>query len=405
MTRPPLWRWLLATLLLLAAAAAHAADPAERQWSGSLRSLNLAGGEAPADLFPGYELSSTRLRLEHRWSPMANWHTESALDYQLLGTDPDGVIPLPGNGVNRRLDLDHAWRHADAWAGRLQVDRLNFTWSAGHFDASFGRQAIGFGRIAIASPLDIIAPFPPDAIDTEVRPGVDALRGTWHYGQDGQLGAVAVFGDKQRHDSYLLTWSDNHAGIDLLGLAGELRSRPVLGLGLAGSLGTLGLKAEVAGYHGTRVGAAGGDRDRHFAIAALEGWYRFDNGLTLLVEYLYNGPGSSNPADYPLVAVAAPAREGLATLLGRDYLLAAPSIELHPLVTLNGLLIWNLGDDSFLVRPALDISLADNLALELFWTVTEGSAPQRQSFLLPPVIRSEFGSQGDSGGLFLTWYF
>ena len=404
MTRFHLLASLLATLLF-AVAAAYAADPAEPAWSGSLRSLNLAGAEAPADLYPSYELSSTSLRLEHRWPAAQSWHTESAIDYQLLGTDPADVVPLPGNGVNRLVDLDHTWQHADAWAGRLQVDRLNLAWSAGRLDTTIGRQAIGFGRIAIVSPLDIIAPFPPDAIDTEVRPGVDALRGTWHYGQDGQLGAVAVFGDEPRHNSYLLTFSDNRVGVDILGLSGALRSRPVIGLGLAGSVGTLGLKAEAAGYHGTRVGAAGGDRDRHFTIAALEGWYRFDNGLTLVLEYLYNGPGSGDPANYPLVAVAAPAREGLATLLGRDYLLAAPSFEVHPLVTLNGLLIWNLGDDSFLMRPTLEISLADNLSLELFWTATQGTAPLRRSSPLPPLIRSEFGSQGDSGGLFLTWYF
>ncbi len=396
---------LLITFLLSSILHGYAGETPDWQWGGSLRSLNLTGETAPSKLLPAYHLSSTRLRLETSWQGQNGWQLEAAGDHQLLGTDPSGSVPLPGDGVNRRVDLDHSWQHDAGWASRLQVDRLNLAWSTGSFDAAIGRQAIGFGRIVIFSPLDIIAPFPPDAIDTEVRPGVDAMRGTVHYGQDGQLGAVAVFGDEQRHNSYLLTWSDNRARVDLLGLAGELRSRPVLGLGLAGSVGTLGLKAEVTGYHGTRVGEAGGDRNRHFAIAALEGWYRFNNGLTLLVEYLYNGSGSGDPADYPLVAVAAPAREGLATLLGRDYLLIAPSLELHPLVTLNGLLIWNLGDDSFLLRPALSLSLTDNLALELFWTVTQGSAPHRQRFPRPPLIRSEFGSQGDSGGLFLTWYF
>lgn len=396
---------LLLVVLVVATDLALAAEPAIDSWGGSLRSLNLGGAGAPADLLPDYRLSSTRLRLEHRWQPAENWHTETALDYQLLGTDPAGVVPLPGDGVNRRFDLDHTWQSAGSWESRLQVDRLNLNWTSGRFDATIGRQAIGFGRITVVSPLDIVAPFSPEAIDTEVRPGVDALRGTLHYGQDGQLGAVAVFGDRSRHNSYLLTWADNHRGIDLLGLAGELRSRPVLGVGAAGSVGTLGLKAEVAGYHGTRVGEPDGDRYRHFAIAALEGWYRFDSGLTLLIEYLYNGPGSNDPADYPLVAAAAPAQEGLATLLGRHYLLAAPSLELHPLATLNGLLIWNLGDDSWLLRPSLLISLADNLALELFWTANQGAVPKHRPFPLPPLIRSEFGSQGESGGIFLTWYF
>jgi hypothetical protein len=179
----------------------------------------------------------------------------------------------------------------------------------------------------------------------------------------------------------------------------------MLGLGLAGSLGTLGLKAEAAFYRGERVSEPGGDLHRHMLISAVEGWYRFDTGLTLIVQYLHNGAGSDDPAEYPEVARSAPLQEGLATLLGRHYLLAAPSYELHPLATLNGLLIWNLQDDSWLFRPLLELSLADNLSLELFWSHNEGRAPQQRPWPQEPVFRSEFGSQGDSGGLFLKWFF
>jgi len=396
---------LLTTALFASVLPAKSAEQELTAWSGSLRSLNIYGTEAPADLLADYRVSSTRLRLENRWQPTGSWYIESAIDYQLLATDPAGVLPLQGAGVNRRIDLDHSWQHTDSWAGRLQVDRLNLHWSTERIDASVGRQSIGFGRLALYSPLDIIAPFPPEAIDTEIRPGVDALRLIGNYGRDGQLGAVAVFGDNSRHDSYLLTWVDNYGGIDLLAIGGELRSRTMLGFGLAGNIGMLGLKAEVAGYHGTHVDTPGGDRNRHFTIAAIEGWYRFDNGLTLLVEYLHNGPGSADPAEYPQVAAAAPAMEGLSTLLGRHYLLAAPNIELHPLVNFNGLLIWNLGDDSFLLRPSLLVSLADNLSLELFWTINQGPEPQRRPAPAPPLIRSEFGSRGDSSGLFLKIYF
>jgi hypothetical protein len=140
-------------------------------------------------------------------------------------------------------------------------------------------------------------------------------------------------------------------------------------------------------------------------IAAVEGWYRFANGMTLVAQYLHNGAGAKDPADYPQAALSAPIQEGLTSLLGRHYLLAAPSFELHPLVTLNGLLIWNLADDSWLLRPTLAISLADNLGLELFWTHLAGNSPRQRPFPLPAESRSEFGSQGDSGGFFLKWFF
>lgn len=372
---------------------------------GSLRSLNLSAATAPADLYPAFRVSSTRLRLETGWQHPAGWGLELAADQQLLGTDPPGSVPLPRDGVNRRVDLDRTWQHDDSWDSRLQVDRLNLSWRRGRFDTILGRQAIGFGRIVIASPLDVIAPFPPDALDTDVRPGVDAVRFTSYYGLDGQVGAVAVFGDVSRHDSYLVTWADNRAGIDLLALGGVLRERAMAGLGLAGSLGPLGLKGEAALYRGEQVDDPGGDLHRHMLIAAVETWYRFASGITLIAQYLHNGAGTGDPADYPLVAQSAPTQEGLTSLLGRHYLLAAPSYEIHPLVTLNGLLIWNLGDDSWLLRPQLVISLADNLSLELFWTHTDGDRPRRQGLPMPAELRSEFGSQGDSGGLFLKWFF
>lgn len=396
---------LLLGLLLLNASRGHTEEQSTWQWGGSLRSLNLSGDESPGDLFPSYRLSSTRLRLETAWQHSGGWRMETAADFQLLGTDPAGVIPLPGDGVNRRIDLDHSWQHDDGWASRLQLDRFNLARTTGHLDTVIGRQAIGFGRIVIFSPLDIIAPFPPDALDTDVRPGVDALRVTAHYGLDGQLGAVAVLGDSSRHDSYLATWADNRAGIDLLALGGVLRERPMFGLGLAGSLGTLGLKGEAAFYEGERVGGPGGDLHRHMLIAAVEGWYRFANGVTLITQYLHNGAGANHPADYPEAALSAPVQEGLTTLLGRHYLLAAPSFELHPLVTLNGLLIWNLADDSWLLRPTLAINLADNLGLELFWTRPEGHGPGDRGVYLLSEPRSEFGSQGESAGFFMKWFF
>ena len=396
---------LLLALTLIGPWAGRAELSGDWQAGGSLRTLNLTGASAPGDLFPAYRVSSTRLRLETAWQHPSGWALEAAADQQLLGTDPAGIVPLPGDGVNRRFDFDHTWQHDAGWASRLQLDRFSLSWHSGHIDATVGRQAIGFGRIVIDSPLDVIAPFPPDALDTDVRPGVDALRVTGHYGLDGQVGAVVVLGDVARHDSYLATWADNHAGIDLLALAGVLRERPMVGLGLAGSLGTLGLKGEAAFYEGEQVDEPDGDLHRHMLFTAAEVWYRFANGLTLVAQYLHNGAGTGDPADYPLVARSAPVQEGLTTLLGRHYLLAAPSYEIHPLVTLNGLLIWNLTDASWLLRPTLVISLADNLSLELFWTHNEGTHPCQQTFPRLPEARSEFGSLGDSGGLFLKWYF
>ncbi len=375
------------------------------EWSGSLKTLNIISEKDPTGAIPDSQLSSNRFRLELGWALNQHLRLEAALDHQLLWADPADLLELSTDGVNRRLDLETTWHHSDAWRSRLQLDHFNLRLTLNNLDAVIGRQAIGFGRIVIFSPLDIIAPFPPDALDTNVRPGVDAIQMSTYYDLNGQLGGAYVFGDVQRHNSWLLTWSDNRGGIDLLAIGGRLRKRPMFGFGLAGNLGTLGLKAEAAHYEGQRTNEPGGDLHHSFTIGALEAWYRFDNGLTLISQYLYNGAGSDNPAEYLNVAASAPVQEGLTALLGRSYLLVAPSYELHPLVTLNGLLIWNLDDDSVLIRPSLQFEPLDSLSLELFLTLHSGAHPTSSSSILFPIPRSEFGLRGASGGLFVTFYF
>lgn len=375
------------------------------QWSGSLKSLNIYGEEAPAQLAPEYKISSNRARLNAAWQSVDPWQLDAAIDYQYLWSDPAGVTGSQGLDYNRKLDLEKRWQHDRHGAGRLQVDRFSLQWRSGAVDTTLGRQAIGFGRILIFSPLDVIAPFAPDAIDTDVRGGVDALRTVFNYGLDGQLGGMAVFGEEPEYNSFLGTWSDNRSGLDLLLIGGELRGRTMIGAGVAGSFGTLGLKGEVSVYDGVDVNQTGGDLYSSFAIAALEAWYRFDNGLSLVTQYLYNGPGASNPDDYVQVLPSAPLREGLTYLLGRHYLFVAPSYELHPLATLQGLVLYNIDDESALIRPTLELSLADNLSVQAFWTWNVGPQPRAATPFLPVVPRSEFGSVGDSGGLFLRCFF
>ncbi len=388
-------------LLPLTVEAEWFSDP---QLSGSMKTLNLYLDRLPTDNEEGL-VSSESLRLELNATLAREYQLEFAVQQQLLWTDPCGVAALPTDSVNHRFDLEQSWNRGGRFSSQLQLDRFNIHREGGNYEWTLGRQAIGFGRISLFSPLDVIAPFSPDVIDSDVRPGVDAVRAVRYFGLAGQVGGVAVFGDKPQHNSYLVTLGENVANFDLLALVGSLRDRPMIGLGIAGELGPLGIKAEASWYKGQDVGQVGGDLRDDFVIAAIEGWYRFDNGLTLIGEYLYNGAGSHRPEEYPQVATSAPINEGLSFLLGRHYLLLGPSYELNPLVTASGLLIHNLEDRSSLLRPQLSISLSDNLQLDLFWAFASGKKRAIDQFTGLPVTRSEFGSMGDSGGLLLRWYF
>ncbi len=365
---------------------------------GHLKSLNLYLEAPPESKLESTLASSNRLRVDLTGDLPHRGSLEFSIEDILLYQDPAGLVPLPGDSPNRFFDLEKNWNQPGQTANQLFIDRLNLKWSLDQFEIIAGRQAIGFGRISLFSPLDIIAPFPPEALDTDVRPGVDALRFSHFFGMTGQWGATAIFGDRKEHNSYLGTIVGSLNGMDLLALGGMLRNRPTLGLGAATQAAGIGIKVE-----GTVFKGRNGDLHDHFAIAAIEGDYRFKNELILFAQYLYNGAGVDRAADYPRAIASAPFTEGLSFLGARHYLLAAPSYEMHPLVRLSALAIWNLQDDSWLLRPLCAISLSDNLSLQLFWTQTQGARPQRIASLSIP--RSEFGSAGNNGGLFLKFFY
>ncbi len=396
--------WLMILVAFFAASPPAAATPRDFSLHGAVKSFNLyldSGSPEHQEVFS----SAQNLRLELSAGVTAALGFEAALDQRLLWRNRPGFMSLPQDNVNRFFDFEQNRREKDRLSGQLQADRLNLHADNGRLSWTLGRQAIGFGRISLFSPLDVIAPFAPDAVDTDTRPGVDALKINRYFGLAGQLGGIVVFGSENRYNSYLLSAGENVRNVDLLLLTGILRDRALLGLGAAGDIGNLGLKAEISLYHGLGAEQSSGDPRREFAVAAMEAWYRLNNGLVVIAEYLYSGFGSNDPAAYPLIADSAPVREGLGFLLGRHYLMLGPSLLIHPLVNLSGLLICNLRDHSFLLQPQLAFSLADNVELDLFWNLTSGHGPRLAGDGPQPVVRSEFGSGGRSGGFFLRWYF
>ena len=333
---------------------------------------------------------------------------EFAVENEFLFSESplDATRSIQSDAVNRRFDWTSTVRDEEYSRDLVSVDRMRVTWRGEDTEVKLGRQAVGFGRMALVSPLDVVHPFSPAALDTETRSGVDAIRAAHYFGVGGQLGGTVVLGDEDANNSYLLTSSYNTGGLDLLGIVGKLRSRNMMGAGLAGEINGLGLKGELVEYSGKKTTDTPGDLYGSFLIAGIEAWYRFDNGLELLAEYLYNGAGAGSPDGYAAAFSSAAMQEGLMSLAGQQYLLLRPSYEIHPLVTLEGLVIWNLQDQSALIRPECDISVSDNLELKLFWCVNTGASLHTTANpLIPSMPRSEFGSLNDYGGFSLKYYF
>jgi len=355
-----------------------------------------------------YSFNEQRVFLKDTFSEMADGEVAVENRLYLADSPMNQLTRYLTRDVNRRLDmtstLDSGRYHRDI----AEVDRLVVSVHGESDELSVGRQAVGFGRMALVSPLDVVNPFSADALDTDTRSGVDAIRAVHYFGLGGQLGGTLVMGDNDADNSYLATTSYNAGGLDMLGIGGRLRSRCMAGAGLAGELKGVGLKAEFVQYQGrSRIDAdTPGDLYDSFPIGGVEAWYRFDNGLEMLVEYLYNGAGAGSPRGYADAVQSASMQEGMTSLAGQQYLLLRPSYELHSLVTLQALAILNLKDRSALIRPELDISLSDNTQLQLFVGVNTGPGPHDEpSPAGTTVPRSEFGTVNNYAGFSLKYYF
>ena len=69
--------------------------------------------------------------------------------------------------------------------------------------------------------------------------------------------------------------------------------------------------------------------------------------------------------------------------------------------------MWNLKDRSAFFRPLLDISLSDDLGLEVCWTFKTGrhTVPYTALGRNVQVYQSEFDGSADYGGVCLKFYF
>ncbi|PLX91071.1 MAG: hypothetical protein C0619_07970 [Desulfuromonas sp.] len=371
--------------------------------SGHLKSLNqYQQGSFLNQEDVRFSAESIRLDL-HSSGQRAVPALELSVEQFLLYQHPQQSIKLPDRDNNRIVDLAWDFRSGQIVSGQTQLDRLNLQWQWDDKSVTVGRQAVGFGRISLFSPLDVIAPFSPTAIDTEVRPGIDALRIQYFFDIVGELGTTLVFGDSVDKGSVLASLVLNQGEKDWLIIGGYLRDRLMLGAGLAGQIGGLGLTAEWASYQSSNTGSLQGDVHEDFTLFGIELEYRLPIDLAVQLQYLYNGAGSKSPSGYPRIAESAPYQEGMSYLYGRHYLLSGLTSNLTPLIDLSTLVIINLKDHSWLFRPVVVLSLANNAELDIFWDVLTGEGTHEEMGL--PVPGSEFGSGGESGGFFLKFYF
>lgn len=297
-----------------------------------------------------------------------------------------GVSASPG----RSIDLESVWIDDDRLRVAHDVDRLALTAYTSVADITLGRQAITWGTSLLFPVVDLWAQFSPFELDTEEKPGVDAVR-VLAYPRSG-LEVDAVVADRGSRDDVSAgvraTWSLPSA--DVYGAAGRLWEEALAAGGVTWLFDTWTVRTEA-------VVSRDLEEDRWLTPRATVGldWIRTD--LTVSAEYHLNGLGASDPAGYLGVLQGERFARGESYYLGRHYLGGAVSWALddQQRMRLAGSALVNLTDPSGAFLPALSWDVGQSTRLSLGALFAFGKEPAFEGSV--PRIRSEYGTYGNLG--------
>jgi len=287
---------------------------------------------------------------------------------------------------------EHAvWQH--------RFDRLNVGWSpTSALDVRVGRQAVSWGTTLFLTPADPFSPFIPSDPFRQFRAGVDAVRFRLY---PGPLSSVDVVVRPSRTEigeevtalgRGLTTWRN----LELSGWGGTLYGDGAAAGAVAGSIGAWAVRAEavIREVGENLVGRAAVGLDRAFFLAD-------GRAVSVGSEYQRDGLGAAAPEDYHDILQSHAFRRGELQVLGRDELAANASIQLNPLWTLAGLVLWNLNDNSRLVAPSLAYSAGDETAIS--GGVYFGFGDDEITLTRP--LPSEYGLAAATGFVSVSWFF
>ena len=340
---------LLLSLCPAFAVAAEEPEPQAWKFSGYYKNL-LIRSETWAGERYTLDLNRVRLELKGKLSPAMSFDVQYDNE-ALIGS----YLRTSQFQQQKELASPQYWSAQGSYVdrpalyGAHRLYRAQFLVTSGDTDLRIGRQRIAWGTGRFWSPLDLLNPVSPVALEREERLGVDAVLVEHKFGPVSRVTAVYAPSRLAGEDSQALQWHDNAPGIDFSVTAGRFHGDDVIGLDLAGQIGLAGVRAELTGVR-PRNGKA-------FSRALIGIDYAFANTLTLSGELYRDGSGAGSTAAYDFLALASGARQTLA----RRYLGVHAGYEITPLLKLNTEFVVNLDDRSRFFAPSITYSIRTNL--------------------------------------------
>ena len=304
-----------------------------------------------AGVGPDQFLNLTRIRIR----PSLRLWTDGdlALEYEITGlyktSDFTAVGDRPAS-TNRLVDLSWVLVDTEHYVARHFIDRLYFKQLLSVGEVVIGRQRISMGTGRVWNPTDLFNPINPANFAKIEKEGVDALTARAYLGSFSDLSFVYNPYDDFQHQNTGLKFRSNLAEYDFSALVGRFGDRDVIGADFAGNFFDAGLRGEAiySGQHGA------------FSDGFVRGILGLDNQFTpelyALIEYQYNGEGTTDRYAYDLEGLLA----GEILNVSTQYLALMASYLAHPLVTVSVTTISNLVDGSGLVACSVHYDVTGN---------------------------------------------
>jgi hypothetical protein len=271
------------------------------------------------------------------------------------------------NDDRRLLNLTSVIEDDGKFAALHRLDRLWVGYANDKTVVRLGRQAITWGNGLIFSPMDIVNPFDPTAIDTEYKSGDDMLYGQYLRDNGDDIQAAFVFrrdivsGDPDP--------DEGTAAVKYHGIAGDSEfdflvarnyARTTLGIGGNRSIGGAVLRGDL-------VIADSSSGNKVQLVANLShSWMWGSKNVSGVVEYYFTEYGLKD-GNYDLADLLQNTdllkrlARGESFTLGRHYIAGGVSIELTPLWVLTPNLFANLEDGSALLQVVSRNNLSQNV--------------------------------------------
>lgn len=369
----------------------------------SLTGVHDAGYEPPsADRRSGFHGDVIRLKWRAAWTDAVVLDVHDRIQAEVSSSPAGFGSSVAGFGVSappgRSVDLETVWIDDERLRVSHDLDRLALTLYTPAADVTIGRQAITWGTSLLFPVADLWAQFSPFELDTEEKPGVDALRILTYPTSDLEVDAVVADRGKGNGVSAAVraTWSLSSA--DLYAAAGRLWEEAMALGGVTWLFDTWTLRGEA-------VVSRDLDADRWLTPRLTVGVDRLSSPVSLSAEYHFNGLGAGAAPGYAERLQSERFARGESYFLGRHYLGLSASVAVDPQERIHvaGTVLSNLGDPSGALLPAVNWDVGRSARLSLGGLLGFGKKPTFDGAV--PELRSEYGTYGDLGYAQVAVYF